>query len=168
MVTSEFFRQLCLFFRADTTDDFGTEMRSPLAENEPHASCSGIDQNGFPFLHDMSPSEQIHNGHPFEHHRGCGLIFNPIRQGNKFISLDRPALTVSSQVHRVGNPLSRNQSFHPISDFFNHSRTLHTQDLWKFQRVKPASLIDVDKIQSHRRMSDQDFSGTWRIDLGVF
>jgi hypothetical protein len=111
--------------------------------------------------------QQVLSGHALEHDGGGGFVVDAVGQRNEAIGGHESALGVGADRRRcVGHTLADAQVAHALAHGFDDAGCLeprHERQLRR--RIQPRAVVDVDEIESDRRLPEQDLSGARRPDL---
>src|SRR6185369_8723720 len=95
--------ELGLLVRTDGADHGRSESFRPLADDQPHASGGGVDQDRLARLDPMDRPQQHMGGHALEHHRSGLLSADRIRESYQPVGIDQPLLGITADRAGIGN-----------------------------------------------------------------
>ncbi len=144
-------------------------MLGPLAGDQADPAGGGVEQDGLARLYPEGPAQKVLRSHAFQHHRGCLLIADAIRQRYQAIRLDQARLGVTADWPRIGNPFTDFDLGDPVADRLDHARTfLPRRERQGRRRIEPGTEVDIDEIQSDCCLPQADLARPRLADLDLF
>ena len=170
MVATVGAREFGLFVGAHGADDGGADGLRPLAGDEADASGGGVEEDGVARLHLAGAVQEILHGHALEHHRGSGLVVDPVGDSDNAGGGYEARLGIGAHGRRgVGDAVARSE----IGDIESHG--LHRAGGFEPRRegalgngIEAAAVIGVDVVEADRGVTDADLAGAGLAEFDLF
>ncbi len=117
-----------------------------------------MEQNRLAFMHAIGLAQQIPARQTFKHHGRRLLKSDSIRNTNDAISRYIPCFGIRPQgTLTIRDAITHFQVRDARTDCFHNAGRFKTQTMWQGVAVEAITEIDINKVQTHRFLSDGDF-----------
>jgi hypothetical protein len=152
---------LRLLVAADGADHGDAEMLGPLAEDQADAARRSMEQNGLAGFDTISLADEILHRQTLQHHRRGRFVVNAVGQLDQAIGWNQPLLGIGAgRCASIGDAVAGFQIGDIRPDLLDNPSRLAAEPARQCDRIKSRAVVDVDKVQSHRRMPDARFAPT--------
>ncbi len=143
-------------------------MLGPLAEDQADAARRGMEQDGLAGFDPIGLADQILHRQALQHHRGGGLVIDAVGQLDQAIGRNQPRLGIGAErCISIGDAVAGLQIGDAGPDFLDDAGRLAAEPARQRDRINARTIVDVDKVQSHRGVSNARLArtGLAKLDL---
>lgn len=126
-----------------------------------------LEQNRIAFLHRICPAQQVGRGQPFQHQRGGLLIADALRNLDDTVGADDTAVRIGPETAAgIGDPIADRDIRNTVADGIHRAGGLQPEHHRKIHGIQPASMIDIDVIETDGALRDTNLAGPGRGGIG--
>ena len=154
-----------LSFRRNGADDRCAEGGRPLTENEARSAGRGMHEDQVTRLDGIHLPDQHLSSHTLQHHRGCLIEGDRLRQSHQPIGLYEPHLGIAAGRTGIGYPIADFQTAHILGDRLYSPGAFEARDKGKRLRVVSGAVINVNVVEACRRLTQAHLTRPGLTDI---